>query len=254
MKRLLFLFLCLFSFSAVWAQKVTLQSQGPITDAANVFSPAQREILRQKVNVFEDSTSNQLVVVTVPNLNGMDAGQYATELGHQWGVGDKKKDNGVIMLIAPNEKKAFIAVGRGLEASIPDALAGRILRESMVPAFKQGKYFEGASAGLDALIKASKGAYKNDNAENDDLGFMIGIFILVVIIFFIFAIIRTIRRNRRGGHYHRDYDDDRGFGGGPIIFMPSSDWGSSSSSSSSSSSDFDFGGGDFGGGGAGDSW
>ncbi len=237
----------------VYGQKVNLKSTGPVTDAASLFSANEREILRQKLNAYEDSTSNQFVVVTIPSLEGMDANQYATELGHQWGVGTKNKDNGVIVLISKGDRKAYIAVGRGLEANITDFTAKQIVRQYMVPAFRQEQYFQGTNTAVDALISAASGAYKADGSEggeDDVTGVVFFLFIFFLIIIF-FIIVSKASRKRHGGDGFGG-----GYGGGPIIFG-SGGWDSSSSSSSSwgsGSSDFGFGGGDFGGGGAGDSW
>ncbi|HCR49728.1 MAG TPA: methanol dehydrogenase [Bacteroidetes bacterium] len=237
----------------VYGQKINLKSAGPVTDVANLFSNNEREILRQKLNAYEDSTSNQFVVVTIPSLEGMDANQYATELGHQWGVGTKNKDNGVIILISKGDRKAYIAIGRGLEANITDFTAKQIVRQYMVPAFRQGQYFQGTNTAVDALISAASGAYKSDassSGDDDFSGLIFFLFILILIILFFVVVSKASRRNRGGDGF------GGGYGGGPIIF--GSGWDSSSSSSSgwgsSGSSDFGFGGGDFGGGGAGDSW
>lgn len=239
---------------SLFGQTVNLKSDGPVTDAANLFNATERELLRQKLNAYEDSTSNQIVVVTISSLEGMDISQYATELGHQWGVGNKEKDNGVVILVSKNDRKAYIAVGRGLEANIPDMFASRILRNTMMPAFREGQYYQGVNSSVDGLIAAASGAYKAEEVSDEE-AIIVLVIILVVFILLIFFFVRMAKRVRKNFG-----DGNNGGGWGPVIFMPgNSSWGSSSSdsgwgSSSGGSSDFGFGGGDFGGGGAGDSW
>lgn len=249
----------IFSFLTLQAQTPTgLKSDGLVTDKVGLFTPSEKQMLVQKLRSYADSTSNRIAVVAVSTLNGRDAGEFATQLGHEWQLGDKKKDNGVIILIVKADKKAYIAVGRGLEGNIPDITAGRIYRNTLVPAFREGKFYEGVSQAIDQIILAAKGAYKNDTASDEGNAFLgfVFLFIIVVIIFVIVrAIIRGARRNTRK---HHDYDGGGGYGGGfyPVTFgnSSSSDWSSSSSSSDSNWSSSDFGGGDFGGGGAGGDW
>ncbi|MBL7942177.1 MAG: TPM domain-containing protein, partial [Flavobacteriales bacterium] len=127
-----------------------------VYDVADVIDDAAEQQLNQLLSNFSLNTSNQIVVVVVPDLCGMDRAQYAIELGEAWGVGQEKEDNGVVVLVKPKTPdengKAFIAVGRGLTAAIPAATAFDIVNNEMIPVFKQGDYAGGINAGVRVLM------------------------------------------------------------------------------------------------------
>ncbi|HYE95326.1 MAG TPA: TPM domain-containing protein, partial [Rubricoccaceae bacterium] len=131
-----------------------------VTDRADLLTPTQRTALSARLDAFEDSTSNQIVVVILPTLNGADAGQYATELGQRWGVGQGQRDNGIVVLVSVEDRQLFIAPGYGLEGAVPDVVAGRIVRNVMVPRFREGRFYEGIDAGVTALMAATRGEYE----------------------------------------------------------------------------------------------
>jgi len=130
---------------------------GYISDFANILSPETRQTLEQQLAQLEKDSTIEIAVVTVESLEGMTVEDYAVRLFEDWQIGKKAKDNGVLFLIAPNEQKTKIEVGYGLEPVLPDAKAGRILDEFVIPAFKEGNYDQGVSDGVAAIIKAVQG-------------------------------------------------------------------------------------------------
>lgn len=259
MKRLLLLSIIFFIWTAhVFAQKVqAVQPQTKIrnyvTDNSSILTPDQISQLETKLSNFEKETSNQVVVYIIPSLNGESLEETSYDIAEKNGIGQKSKNNGVLLFIVTEDRKLRIEVGYGLEGALPDALAGQIIRKEITPYFKQGEYFEGINAGVDAIIAATKGEYKADKKSSEqEENFNVGICGLPVVIFllffgfgffFIFSIIRRIF----------------GWGGrhGGSSWWNSGGWSSGSGSSWSSGSSFggfSGGGGSFGGGGASGSW
>jgi uncharacterized protein len=121
---------------------------GPINDFASVLDEATERELLALVTSVEDQTTSEIAVVTVPSLNGMSVEEYANKLFAEWGIGQKDKDNGVLVLVAPSERKIRIEVGYGLEPILPDGLAGSIIRDQFIPAFKNRDYQTGVLDGV----------------------------------------------------------------------------------------------------------
>ena len=170
--QLIILLLCM---SGVLAQKAGQECFPPksntlVYDVAGILSPNDREGLNDQLNHFHDSTSNQIAVVIVPDLCGMDKAQFAIELGEYWGVGHQKEDNGVIILIQPktarNKGQVFIATGRGLEAVIPDATCKIIVDREMIPLFKEGRYKDGIEAATNILTSLARKEFSSDQYKN----------------------------------------------------------------------------------------
>lgn len=133
---------------------------GRVNDLANLLSAEDKVALEQQLEAHEAATSNQVVVVTVNSLDGLDIADYALKLGREWGIGTEEKDNGVILLVAPNERKVRIEVGYGLEGALPDALAGTIVRNNILPSFREKEYSSGIKGGVTAIFDAVLGEYK----------------------------------------------------------------------------------------------
>lgn len=125
---------------------------GRVTDAAKVLTVEQEASLSAKLEELERATGHQMVVATVPTLGGQDVAQFTRNLANSWGIGRKGYDDGVVLLIAPNERKARIAVGYGLEKKLPDALCQQIMAEEIIPRFRQGKLASGIESGVNALV------------------------------------------------------------------------------------------------------
>ncbi len=132
---------------------------GFVNDFAGVFSADQKNKLEQKLAAFEKDSSNEISVVTIKSLNGDTIDNFAVELFKQWGIGKKGKDNGILVLVALEDKKMRIEVGYGLEGALTDAQSSWIINNEMKPAFQQGDYYAGVNGAADKIIAATKGEY-----------------------------------------------------------------------------------------------
>ncbi|MFA7105478.1 MAG: TPM domain-containing protein, partial [Dysgonamonadaceae bacterium] len=134
-----------------------------VNDFAGIFTASETQALEQKLLAYNDSTSTQIYVVTVNDMGGYPASEYSFRLGEKWGIGQKEKDNGVVILIKPKTEDSrgdvFIAVGYGLEAKLNDAYIGRILDNYMIPYFIENDYFGGVNASADAIIARLSGEF-----------------------------------------------------------------------------------------------
>lgn len=157
----LLLLLCLASaLPVVQAQPIFPALSGRVVDQADLLSVAEENSLTEQLAAHEAETSNQIVVVTVDTLDGHDEADYALRLGRQWGIGTEEKNNGVILLVAPNERKVRIEVGYGLEGALPDGLAGQIISRNILPSFKESDFPTGIQSGVTAILQAVVGEYK----------------------------------------------------------------------------------------------
>ncbi|WP_290433676.1 TPM domain-containing protein [Aeromonas caviae] len=215
---------------------------GRVVDEANLMSRKQAHQLAQQLAVFEKRSGVQLVVVSIDTLAGDTIEEYGYQLGRHWGIGQKGKNNGVLLIIAQDERKVRIEVGYGLEGALPDAIAANIIQTRILPAFKRGDMVAGILAGSQGIMQALAGEYQPvDNTSNADKQGGPWLFILVVI-----AMI--VLHNLRGG------------GGGPggrrrTAYMAGGfGAGSFGGRTGGGGGGFSGGGGSFGGGGASGGW
>ena len=153
MKRVLFLtFNFAFLIAAVAAQSLP-KATGRINDFANVIDAATEADIDRRLDQLEQQTSSEIAVATVESLNGMSVEEYANRLFKEWGVGQAKQDNGVLVVVAPNEREMRIEVGYGLEGVLPDGLAGQIIREEFTPRFRDGDYSGGIRNGVGRVLE-----------------------------------------------------------------------------------------------------
>jgi len=232
-----------------------------INDFADMLTPEQEHALENKLVAYNDSTSSQITIVTVESLEGYEDEEYAIALGREWGVGGREFNNGIVVLIAEQDRKSRIEVGYGLEGAIPDITAKTIIENDITPNFKQGNYYRGLDKATDDLIKAAAGEYKASGSpgKKKSKGLGIGAIIFFLIMIFLFA-------GRGGGGRGGGMISRRGYrdiGTGWIIGSILSEMGRSGGGSGGggwsggggSSGGFGgFGGGSFGGGGASGSW
>lgn len=237
-----------------------------VNDFAGIIPDAQA--MEDTLERFARETSNQIVVVTVNDLGDYDKADFAQRLGQKWGVGNKKYNNGIIVLVKPKNStngQAFIATGYGMEGPLPDALCTRIARNEMVPFFKENDYSGGIWAALHKLMPIAKGefdeeAYMDEEGEDAIIGFFCFVIVFGVVLF---ASIYNDKKNRGGG---KGGGGRRGRNGIDDI-IEAATWGALLNSGSrhshgggfGSSGSFGggfggFGGGSFGGGGGGASW
>lgn len=130
---------------------------GRVTDHADILAPETRKIISEKLKGHEERTGNQIAVLTVPSLQGEGIEEYAVAVFQEWKLGQKGKDNGLLLVVAPVERRMRIEVGYGLEGTISDGLAGRIIRDVISPKFKAGDYNGGIEAGVQAIIRVLEG-------------------------------------------------------------------------------------------------
>jgi uncharacterized protein len=133
---------------------------GRVNDQARMLTPESLQRLEQKLAAFEGETSNQVVVLTIPSLQGDDIDQFSIRVAERWKIGQKGRDNGVLMVIAQAERKVRIEVGMGLQGVLPDITAGRIIRDVMRPHLKNGNYDQGIAVGVESIIAATTGEFK----------------------------------------------------------------------------------------------
>lgn len=227
-----------------------------VNDLANIISADQRTELEQMLVTYYDSTSTQIVVVTIPSLEGADASQYATELGEKWGIGQKETDNGVLFLVAPNERKMFIATGRGTEERLTDVYIGRLRDNYILPEFKKGDYYSGIKLGCIQMMNRLNGMFQSDEKGDNDSNGELSVGLILLILFIILLLSWFFSRLSKSIHYGDTYSG-RGYNGGGF-WGTGGGWGSGGSFGGGSwgggSSGGSFGGGSFGGGGAGGDW
>ena len=134
------------------AEEPALALTRRVVDAADILSPAFESEMTNTLEQLEDDTGVQLVVATTPDLGGEDISNYALDLGRDWGIGSSERLDGLMLLVAPNERRVRIEVGYGLEASVKDEEAAFIIRDDIIPHFGAGDFEAGVSAGIDRLI------------------------------------------------------------------------------------------------------
>jgi uncharacterized protein len=227
---------------------------GRVVDAANLLTPEIEAQLTAQLEQLEAETTRQFVVATVPDLEGYDISEYGYKLGDAWGIGQRKENNGIILLVAPNERRARIEVGNGLGDVVPDVLASRIIRNEMIPRFKADDYPGGIIAGADSVMKlirlppgeaVAQARLVAAQQPKDEVRIGDVIFWLFIFFFFILPMIRSMF-GKRGKRYRN----------GPVVIWGPGDWGGGSGGGSSwgGGGGFSGGGGSFGGGGASGGW
>jgi uncharacterized protein len=248
--------LLLFAASFSFAQNIPSKPSPPklVNDFADVLSPDEEATLERKLVAYDDSTSNQVAIVTIKTLEGYPIEEYAVQLFRSWGIGNKNTNNGILIIAAIDDRAIRIETGYGLEGAIPDITAAQIIRNDIAPSFREGNYYQGFDKAVESIILAAAGEYKAPEGYNNrkEKKPLIPILVFVIILF---IIISNINRGGGGGFMsRRGY---RGFGG-PIFFPGSFGGGSGggwSGGGGSGGGGFGgFGGGFSGGGGASGNW
>jgi uncharacterized protein len=234
--------------------------QTSVYDYVNLLTASQKISLESKLVRYSDSTSTQIVVAIISSTEGENINYLAANWGEKWGIGQAKEDNGILMLLAKDDRKIAIQVGKGVEYLVTDFLSKRIIERVIIPEFKKGDYYSGLDLGSDYIFKTLNGEFKGSRKE-EAKGFDFGtlIFIIIIVVFFI-LISKGNKNNRGGGRNNRTgslsdtiFDtillsslgrSGGGFGG----------FGGSSGGGSSGGFGGGFGGGSFGGGGASGGW
>lgn len=263
-KLLPLLFLIFFFISLSAQEEFPARPEPPrlVNDFAGLIEPQSRAILESKLDEFNQSKSTQIAIVTVKSLNGYDKADYAVRLAEKWGIGQKGKNNGILILVKPKTTAdrggdIYVAVGYGLEGAVPDVVARQIIANEILPAFKQGDYFAGLDQGTKVLMSLTAGEFtaeqyvkKAGKGKSGIGGFGLIIFFFVMIILF-----------SRGRNQYHTVGSTPGLLGSLLLMnllggRQDNSWSDfSGGSGGSSDGGFGgFGGGSFGGGGAGGSW
>jgi len=227
---------------------------GRVVDAANIIPPDVEARLTQKLEALDTQSHRQVVVATLPSLQGYEISDYGYQLGRAWGIGSKEKNDGALLIVAPSERKVRIEVGYGLEGVLTDGLSSLIIQQQILPRFKAGDMPGGIEAGTDAIISQLKlpedearqiaAQARPQQAESDGGPIPVFFVLLFIFIFFVLPLLRA----RRGLRYASR--------GGPVVLWPgtSGGWSSGGGGWSSGGGGFSGGGGSFGGGGSSGSW
>ncbi len=232
------------------AKEIPKKTRQLVNDFAHVMSVSQTRALEQKLVAYNDTTSTQIAVVIERSTEGEDIFGYAIRLAENWGIGQDGKDNGVLIYIASEDHKIRILTGYGAEPTVTDAMAKRIIERIIIPAIKQGKYYEGLDKATTKISQLAAGEFSADEASPIS---PLLIFLFILLLFFLFAYLASKGSGGQGGGYYRGghYNDSwRGSGGGGWIGGGSTGGGGFSGGGGFGG----FGGGSFGGGGAGGSW
>ncbi|MFC7065970.1 TPM domain-containing protein [Brucella rhizosphaerae] len=249
------------------ASKPAQALTGRVVDAAGIIDPTARQQLTQKLADFEAKSSDQVVVVTVPSLNGEDIETYSNRLFRAWALGQKQENNGILLVVAPNDRKVRIEVGYGLEGTMTDALSSVIINGTIIPAFRTGDYSGGVVQGVDGILSVLSGdaaelearAKRNVQSSSDDVDWVFVVFIAFWCLIFFggfgMAILTPIFGRKIGPGKYRwlgmviDLNSRGGSGGGGGFSGGGGGW-----SSGGGGGGFSGGGGSSGGGGASGSW
>lgn len=240
----------------LWVFALTAQAElkfpeltGRVVDNAQMIEPAVREQLTQQLQAHEKATGEQLVVVTLPNLQGTDIADFGYQLGRAWGIGQKDKNNGALLIVARDERKMRIEVGYGLEDRLTDAQSSVIINQVITPAFKTGNFSKGISDGVAAMLVVLGGnpldepstVYEPRGDESSDfVSRHPGVFVFLVMLFILTIFVCQMLGILPSGGGGRG-SSGGGFGGGGF-------------GGGGGGGGFSGGGGSFGGGGSSGGW
>ena len=259
MKKIAYLIALLFITFLAGAQTLPTQSSPArlVNDFAGLMTAEETRALESKLVAFDDSTTNQIAVITVKSLEGFDISDYTIKTFQKWKIGAAKKNNGILILISGAEHKAWITVGNGLEPVVTDALSRRVIDNIMIPAFKQNQYYAGLNAGTSQLMGYATGEFHDKRPKDaKGRGNSNWIFLIILVVFIIISITKGgggPGQHISGGGSNWPFWMLLGgmMGGGGR----NEGWGGGNSGGRDDGGGFGgFGGGDTGGGGAGGSW
>lgn len=242
-------------FAARGAEVIPPAPKQYFNDYANAVSPATTASLNKKLEDFERETSSQILVTVFPKMQSDSSIEdYTVRVAQSWKVGQKAKNNGAVLFVFIQDRKMYLQVGYGLEGALPDALGKRIIEDEIKPHFKNGDFNGGLTAGVNAILAATKGEYRGTGRtvaegrgrQGTDGNFLELLPVLVPAALVILVILLALRQVKRGVVYNGRGWSSGGFSGGG--------WSGGGGGFSSGGGGFSGGGGSFGGGGAGGSW
>ncbi len=262
-------------FSPIYGLKIPARPEARVSDWASIISQSAKESLEEKLAAFEEKTGNQIAIATFPSLEGESLEDFSIKLAEQWKIGQKGKDNGVIILVFSDDHKMRIEIGYGLEGVLPDAVASQIIRRIMAPSFQKGDFDGGIIGAVDAIIQVISGENTPQLDEQDERGNVYTlnmntiktIILLVLALFGLFFVIDIFRFSGYAAS-NRNYKHRYGFLEWLVIFgitlfilklifqmiFFSRGFGGGRGGFGGGSGGFSGGGGNFGGGGSSGSW
>jgi len=199
-KKLFFFFALLVTGYTAFAQDFPPKPNTLVTDYTNSLSEGDKQQLENKLVAFNDTSSTQIAIVLIKSVGDYDINEYTTQLGRKWGVGQKGKNNGLLILAAMDQHKVSIQVGYGLEGAVPDIITHQIIENDIKPHFRNNDYYGGLDAATTDIIKYTKGEYKADKKPDDSNSGNVGGGIVTLIIIVIFILIFIFRNRGGGGH------------------------------------------------------
>lgn len=236
--------------------------QNSVYDYINLFNPSQKQALENKLVRYSDSTSTQIVVITIASTKGEYINYLGAQWGEKWGIGQGDKDNGVLILLAKNDRRIGINTGKGVEHLLTDAMSKRIINNDIVPYFKRNDYYGGLNSATDAIFKVLIGEYQgNRKVSNNE--FPVGVIFFMLFIFIVLVIAISKKNGRGGGNRGNGGDTATdileaiilsNMGRGSYRSRSSGGFGGFGGSSGGGGFGGGFGGGSFGGGGASGGW
>lgn len=172
-----------------------------VTDLAGLLTPEQERSLEALMESYKAGSGQEIALLTVPDLGGEPLERYALDVAREWGIGSKENQEGALLLVAKNERKIRIEVGRGLEGRLTDSISGRIIRNVIAPAFKNGRFYEGLRGGIEAMHAAAGGDYAKipDDRKRRRGSAVVGLLPLIFFFLFLATAARNARRRGRGG-------------------------------------------------------
>lgn len=190
--------LLIFISGTAFGQDFPSEPTGHVNDFANMLSRTEAQRLEQKLQNYRDTTTNVLAVATLPDLKGYPIEEVGTRLFNDWQMWHEDRYNGVLIVIAPNERQMRIEVGYGLEGAIPDIMAGRIIREILTPAFRQGDYYGGLDRATSAMIQLASGEYEGELGRQPSSNSFFNSDLIIFLLFLAFVFYVTSRRGGGG--------------------------------------------------------
>ena len=186
---------------------------GRVVDQANVISPAIKDQITEILTNIENTTTDQIVILMLPTLDGHSIEDYGYKLARHWGIGQKDKDNGAIIIVDVNERSIRIEVGYGLEGKLTDAVTSEIIRNQIVPYLKKGNYNQGLLSAVNKIKEILEDNVKNNKPQENNFG--IDLWHVIIIIFIIWYVLRFFKGKGPGGGFgSRGFFGGGNFGGG----------------------------------------
>ena len=274
LKYILLFFVCFGFQSNIQGQynippKPTKANPDAVYDYYKLLSPTEKSQLERKLIKYSDTTSTQIVVAIIPSTNGENITYLGAQWGEKWGIGQTEEDNGVLIILARDDRRIAINTGKGMEHLLTDYTSKQIIERDIIPYFKRNDYAGGLNRGIDAIFEVMTGEYQGTRQSSGDGEFPIGVFLFLLFIFIIFIIALT--KSRRGGGNNRGNRGNRSQGSDILEAIILSNMGRGGYRRSSGGGIFGggssggsfgggggfgggFGGGSFGGGGASGGW